>query len=191
MATTTAPEFRTALKTRLAVTGTEWTDAQIDEAGRAAFNAAFPALYKTVVEPGLAVTQNTTTYTGTVTVTDANRVYELVDSDTDETVRGWSRKDDTIIRRIPYWVNNVDASSYAAINYPADDVTSVTVPDEWLDALYTYAELTLVELLMGDVAPIADFIPGGQNLAGIQANLYNKWLRERDEHAMALPARAL
>jgi len=188
MATVTPASFRAAIKTRMAVTGTEWTDAAIDEAGKAAFNAAFPALYTTVAETSLPVTQNVNTFWGRATVSDATRVYEVVDADTDETLTGWSKQDSTTLRRLPAWVTTVDAFSIAPISYPT---ASVTIPDEWLDALYTYAELTLIELLMGDVAPIADYIPGGQNLAGIQANLYNKWQRERDEHAMALPVRAM
>lgn len=191
MATFTAPQFRTAVKTRLKVTGTEWDDSQIDEAGRAAFNAAFPALYKTTVQLNLPVTQNVTTFLGRVTVTDATRVYELVDVDTDDSLIGWSMQDDTTIRRIPVWVKTVDAHAIAPVNYPANDTDTVTVPDEWKDALYTYAQLNLVELLIGDTAPIADYIAGGQNLAAIQSNLYNKWLRERDEHAMALPVRKI
>jgi hypothetical protein len=189
MATFTAAQFRTAIKTRTRVTGTgtEWTDSEIDEAGRAAFNAVFPALYKKSIQSGLTVTPNSTTLLGTVTVTDATRVYKLIDTDLDEPVRGWTVKNDTTISQVPFWVTTVDVYSYAPINY--DTVSPMTVPDEWPDVLYTFAELNLIEVIMGDKSTrlILPYTADEQTLGAVQANLYNKFERERDARAMGLP----
>jgi hypothetical protein len=185
--TLTDVQFRTAIKTRMRINAPtpEWGDAEIDAAGTAALNAAFPALYQKTRQAGLTVVLNSTTRTGTVTVTDATRVYKLVDADWDEVIKGWWVKDGTTIAGIWDWTKTVDSYAYAPINYGA----SMTFPDEWQDAIYTYAELNLIEVIMDDKSTklILPYTADENALGAMQANLYNKWERERDAHAMALP----
>lgn len=198
MATVTPTSFRTAVKTRMVVTGIEFTDTQLDEAGRAAFNAAFPALYKTQVDFALPVITNPTTGFGSLTVADSSRVFEIDDSNTEQELVGWSSKTGTTIRRIASGVTKVDVYSFGPISYPTSDGNPVVVPDEWLDALYTFAEVNLIEGILGDKAQFRGYqansregMPNETELTQMVGLLYQKWQRERDEHAAALPARRL
>jgi len=192
MASVTPVSFRTAMYRRMKATaGVEFDDAQVDEAGAAAFNAAFPALYVRSVQSGVVPTLNSTTFLSSIALADTSRVYKLADPTCDQDILGWRVKDATTIHRIPYQPKTVDVYSYAPISYPA---TSVTVPDEWLDALYTYAALVLAEMLLNDFSQFRGYKPnsreGGIDEVGLQnlvTNLYNKWSRERDERAYVLP----
>lgn len=193
MATVTPTSFRAALLARMKATaGIEFTAEQLDEAGRAAFNAAFPALYRKSVERGLTPTFNTDTCYSTVTVSSTAHVYKIRSVEWDHYLYGWEVDDDTTIRRLPgEYDGGVDVYSIAAITYPT---VSETVPDEWLDALYTYAEMTLVEMMMNDYTQFRGYKPNAReggvdevSLQAIHTNLYNKWTRERDERAMTLP----
>lgn len=174
-----------------ATAGVEFTDAQLDEAGRAAFNAAFPALYAKVVERDVVPTLDSNVYKSSLTVADTRYVYKIRNSLYEYWIRGWEADDDTTIRGLPGEFEAVDVYSIAPINYP--DV-SVTVPDHWLDALYTYAEMTLVEMLLNDFTQFRGYKPNAReggvdevSLQSIHTNLFNKWTRERDERAMSLP----
>jgi hypothetical protein len=192
MATVTPATFRTAMYRRMKATaGVEFDDAQVDEAGAAAFNAAFPALYARSVQSSVVPTLNTNTRLSSIALADTSRVYKLADPEFDQDILGWRVKDATTIHRIPYEPKTVDVYSYAPINYP---VTSVTVPDEWLDALYTYASLVLSESLLNDFAQFRGYKPNSREgqidevgLQNLITNLYNKWTRERDERHMVLP----
>lgn len=193
MAAVTPATFRAALYTRMRATAdVEFTDAQLDEAGRAAFNAAFPALHAKSVERDVAVTYDSDTAYSTVTVDDSSRVYKLRDVTYDYYVRGWEPDDGTTIRRLPGdYTDGVDVYSIAPINYPT---SSVTVPDEWLDALYTYAQMALVEMMLADFTSYRGYKANSREgmvdeggLQAIHTNLFNKWTRERDERAMSLP----
>ena len=193
MAAVTPATFRAALYTRMKATAdVEFTDEQIDEAGRAAFNAAFPALYTKAVDRAVAVDYDSDTSYSTVTVDDSSRVYKLRDVTYDYFIHGWEPDDGTTIRRLPgQFTDGVDVYSVAPINYPT---SSVTVPDEWLDALYTYAEVTLVEMLLNDFTQFRGYKANSREgmvdeggLQAIHTNLFNKWTRERDERAMTLP----
>lgn len=187
MATITDAQFRAAIKTRMRINAptAEFADAEIDEGGRAAFNAVFPALYQRIQQNAVTVTPNFTTHTGTATVTDSSRVYKMIDADLDEVVRGWYVNDSVTIGGVPDWVQKVNIYSYTPINYAA----SMVVPDEWLDTLYTYAELNLIEVIMDDKSTklILPYTADESALGAMQANLYNKFERERDARAMALP----
>jgi hypothetical protein len=192
LATVTPASWRSALYTRMKATaGVEFTDAQLDEAGRAAFNAAFPALHVRVVERDIVPVLNTDTLYSKATVADASRVYRVRDTRWDYDIRGWEIDDATTICRIPGEHDAVDVYSIAAVEYPT---VSDTIPNGWLDALLTYGELALVEMLMNDYSQFRGYRANTREgmvdeggLLNMHTNLYNKWSRERDERALGLP----
>lgn len=191
MATVTPASFRSAIRTRTRWSSSEVTDAEIDEAGKAAFNAAFPYLYQKVRTAAATVSQNSTTGYGTVTVADSSLVYGLTNPDIDQEVTGWEFQDSTTIRRIPSDVTSVDVYTIAPYDYPT---VSVTVPNQWVDALYTYAEFALVEMMLNDFSNFRGIKLNSRDeqiddigLGNHLTNLYNKWQRMVDERAMTLP----
>jgi hypothetical protein len=144
------------------------------------------------VERDVTATYDSETGFSTIPVTDSSVVYKLRDVECDYYIRGWEPDDTDLIRRIPgEHVDGVDVYTIAPITYPT---TSETVPDHWLDALYTYGELALVEMALNDFTHFRGYQPNSREggidengLQNIHTNLYNKWTRERDERAMMLP----
>jgi len=158
---------------------------KLDEAGKASFNAAFPALYKTTETIDLVPNQDN----GKLTVADSSRIFAIIDQDSVVNVQRWSKLNATTIRNV--WSTKVSTYSYAPFNYPTSG--SVVIPDEWLDALLIYGQLWLVENLMDDMAKFRGYQPNSEmnvsegELANTAGQLYRRWQDERDEHAMALP----
>jgi hypothetical protein len=195
LAAVTPTTFRAALYTRMKATaGIEFTDAQIDEAGRAAFNAAFPALYNRLKASDVVPTYNSKTGYSSISLTGlttTSRVYRIEEQDWEYDIRGWVTDGFETISRIPLQPEKVVVYYIAPFIYP---VSSITIPDEWPDALYTYAELTLVEMLLNDYAQFRGYKPNSRegavdeaSLQNMHTNLFNKWTRERDERAMGMP----
>lgn len=195
MATVTPASWRSALYTRMkATSGVEFTDEQLDEAGRAAFTAAFPALYNRLKASDIVPTYNTDTGYSSISLTGlttTGRVFRLEDQTFEYDIRGWQGDGFETITRIPGELELVTAYYIVPYSYP---VSSVTIPDEWLDALYTYGAMTLVEMMLVDYTQYRGYKANSREgmvdeggLQAIHTNLYNKWTRERDERAMTLP----